>query len=66
MEYTAIKELFKRFGHLLPDIENEFLLKEKEQMEKMYIQGREDSTKDKGLTVSSSPIDPDMICPTTN
>lgn len=27
---TPMQELFRRFGHLLPDIENEFLMKEGE------------------------------------
>lgn len=43
MENTAVQDLIKRFGHLLPDIEKEFLEKEKEQLYKMYVQGRKDS-----------------------
>ncbi len=42
MENTAMKELFEKYGRLLPDIESEYLEKEKAQLCKMYIQGRND------------------------
>lgn len=43
MEKTAMKDLMERFGHLLPDIEEKYLEKEKEQLCKMYVQGRNDN-----------------------
>lgn len=29
---TAMQELFEKYGHLLPDVEKEFIEKEKEQL----------------------------------
>lgn len=42
MKNTAIQELMKRYGHLLPDVEREFLEMEKDQLCTMYIRGRND------------------------
>jgi hypothetical protein len=42
MEKTAMQDLLERFGHLIPDVEEEYLEKEKNQLCKMYIQGRND------------------------
>ncbi len=39
MEMTAMQELFERFGHLLPNIEKQFLEKEKEDIMNAYTDG---------------------------
>lgn len=39
---TAITELFERYGHLLPDIEKEFLEKEKQQVIDVAIKTTQD------------------------
>lgn len=36
---TPIKELFKKYGHFLPDIENEYLQKEKQFLELKESEG---------------------------
>lgn len=36
---TPMEELFEKFGHLLPDIKNEYLQKEKDQTKKSYFKG---------------------------
>ena len=43
MEKTAMQDLMEKFGHLLPDVEETYLEKEKEQLCKMYVQGRKDN-----------------------
>jgi len=42
---TAMLELFERFGHLLPNIEKEFLEKEKQQIIHAYEEGQRSEAK---------------------